>query len=226
MAKPKFKFGCPKTVIAVVRVSDAKQELSHEAQAQKIEQYCQSHGLTLTAVFIETVTSVAPLEERHGLQAAMAALRPLNAGILLFLNRTRISRDVVLSKMIERAALREGAVVTSTEGLNGDTPHEEMLRTIMDAVAQHERAELIKRTKAALQVKKARGEHLGNVPYGYQWRNGQTVPHPEEQEVIARVRALAQAGMSAPKISQALGPVNRRGNTFGKTQILKMLRQV
>src|SRR6185503_19500528 len=90
---PKFKFNDPRTAVALVRVSKEEQELSPEAQAFEAERYCQTHGITLAAVFIERITSVTPLEDRDGLQAALQALRPLNAGILLFLNRDRISRD-------------------------------------------------------------------------------------------------------------------------------------
>jgi len=220
----KFKFGDPQTVVAVVRVSDVRQELSPEAQAHAIEQYCQARGLTLAAVFIERVTSVTPLTERLGLQDALRALRDLNAGILMFLNRDRISRDVVITKLIEREAIKAGAAVTTVSGLNGTTPQDEMLKTIMDAVAQHEREQLIARTRAALAVKKRRGEYIGGLPYGYRWQGKALVPHPEEQQVIQEVRALRQAGMPLRTICKTLAHVSRRGTPFTKTQIVRMLQ--
>jgi DNA invertase Pin-like site-specific DNA recombinase len=220
---PKFKFNDPRTAVALVRVSKEEQELSPEAQAFEAERYCQTHGITLAAVFIERITSVTPLEDRDGLQAALQALRPLNAGILLFLNRDRISRDVVLTKLIEREAIKQGAIVTTTNGLNGDTPQDEMLKTIMDAVAQYEREYMIVKTKAALAAKRRRGEYIGAMKYGYKWHQGALVPNPDEQQVIQRVKALAAQGMSAPMISRTLGPINRRGRHLGKTQVLKLI---
>jgi DNA invertase Pin-like site-specific DNA recombinase len=220
---PKFKFNDARTAVALVRVSKEEQELSPEAQAFEAERYCQAHGITLAAVFIERITSVTPLEDRDGLQAALQALRPLNAGILLFLNRDRISRDVVLTKLIEREAIKQGAIVTTTNGLNGDTPQDEMLKTIMDAVAQYEREYMIVKTKAALAAKRRRGEYIGAMKYGYRWHQGALVPNPDEQAIIQRVKALAAQGMSAPMISRTLGPINRRGKHLGKTQVLKLI---
>jgi DNA invertase Pin-like site-specific DNA recombinase len=219
-----FQFGSPQTAVAIVRVSKEEQELSPEAQAGAMQRYCEANGITLAAVFIERVSSVTPLAERHGLQAALQALRPLNAGVLLFLSRDRISRDVVLTKTIEKDAVLHGAVVTTAMGLNGKTSQDEMLRTIMDAVAQNERARLIERTKEALQVKKARGEYVGAMKYGYKWDNGSLVPNPQEQQIIQRIKDLHSQGMSAPEISRTMGPVNRRGRPIGKTQVLKLIR--
>jgi len=224
MSKAKFKFGDPQTAVALVRVSKEEQELSPEAQAFTIEQYCATHGITLAAVFIERITSVAPLEERHGLQAALQALRPLNAGTLLFLKRDRIARDVVLTKTIEKAAIIQGALVTTANGLNGHTPQDRMLQTIMDAAAQYEREDLIQKTRDALAAKKRRGEYVGAMKYGYQWDNGSLVPNPQEQAIIARIKDLHSQGMSAPEISRTLGPVNRRGRPLGKTQVLRLIR--
>jgi CheY-like chemotaxis protein len=46
----------------------------------------------------------------------------------------------------------------------------------------------------------------------------------EPETLIAKVKDLHAQGMSARNISRALGPMNRRGRVFGKTQVLKMIR--
>src|SRR5690606_20526464 len=89
------------------------------------------------------------------------------AGLLLVTRRDRLARDVVKAAMIERLAARHGARVVSAAGEGeGDDPASSLMRRMIDAFAEYERAILKARTKAALAVKKARGERVGSIPYG------------------------------------------------------------
>jgi DNA invertase Pin-like site-specific DNA recombinase len=75
------------------------------------------------------------------------------------------------------------------------------------------------RTKAALVVKKERGESTGTPPYG--WRlgdDGRTlVPDETEQETVRRMRELRAAGWSYRRIrleGALLGLASRTGKAF------------
>jgi DNA invertase Pin-like site-specific DNA recombinase len=75
------------------------------------------------------------------------------------------------------------------------------MRTIIDAFAEYERLIIGARTKAALAVKKARGERTGTVRYGFTAdANGKLVPNAAEQAVLTQVRALRDAGLSHREI--------------------------
>jgi hypothetical protein len=53
------------------------------------------------------------------------------------------------------------------------------------------------RTKAALAAKKARGERVGSVPFGYTLtEGGKLAPEPVEQVVAGKVRELRASGLS------------------------------
>ena len=109
--------------------------------------------------------------------------------------------------MIERLAVREGAEVVATDGVgNGSSPEAGLLRGIVDVFAQYERALIRARTRAALAVKRARGERTGTVPYG--WRLTKDGTHLEpcqaEQEAIKAARALRGQGMTLEAIGRAL----------------------
>src|SRR5262245_16712054 len=95
--------------------------------------------------------------------------------------------------MAERIAQNAGAspVTVSSEG-NGDGPEAQLMRTILDAFAQYEKALIVLRTKAGLARKREKRERLGMVPYG-KWLAAdhvQLLDQPSEQAVIATVRAL------------------------------------
>lgn len=83
-------------------------------------------------------------------------------------------------------------------------------------------------TKAALAVKKGKGERVGAIPYGYQLADdGKTlVAHEGEQAVIAVIRALRAEGLSLRAIAAELAPrgfLPRSGGRWYATQIERVL---
>ena len=87
------------------------------------------------------------------------------------------------------------------------------------------------RPRAALAVKKARGERTGELPYGSRVAaDGVRVEADEaEQGVLAVVRELRAAGLSQNKIAAMLasrGLLSRAGRSFGQTQVSRMLARM
>ena len=73
-----------------------------------------------------------------------------------------LARDVVVSGMVERLVERVGGKVLSADGTgNGDGPEHALPRNIVAAFAEYERALIRARTRAALAVKRARSERVG-----------------------------------------------------------------
>ena len=71
-----------------------------------------------------------------------------------------LARDVVVSGMVDRLVERVGGKVLSADG-NGDGPEHALRRNIVAAFAEYERALIRARTRAALAVKRARSERVG-----------------------------------------------------------------
>lgn len=147
------------------------------------------------------------------------------AGVLMVAKRDRLARDVVLAAMAEQLVARPGARVVSADG---EGPAEALMRTMIDAFAQYERAPIRQRTKAALAVKKARGLRTGGVPYGMQLAaGGKTLELCEaERAVLAQVRAWRAAGLSLRAVvaeCERAGFLSRAAKPFIQTQIVRML---
>jgi DNA invertase Pin-like site-specific DNA recombinase len=105
------------------------------------------------------------------------------------------------------------------------------MRTIIDAFAQYERTLIAMRTKTAMAHKRAMGERVGAVPYGYQLAADGVhfVAAPDEQAVIDIVRRLRAGGLSYRAIAAELnqrGLTNRAGGRFMATQVVHMLKAV
>ena len=102
-------------------------------------------------------------------------------------------------------------------------------RGAVDLARAYQRVVLRARTRAALAEKRARGERIGGVPYGYRLAADRVHLEPDEREqaVLDRVRGLAQEGLSQRAIVSRLaagGVAGRTGAPLGQTQVARMLR--
>jgi hypothetical protein len=95
--------------------------------------------------------------------------------------------------------------VLAVDGVNNeDSPEAQLMRTLIDAFAQYERALIHSRIVQALGHKKAKGERVGGVPYEKQVADdGKTlVPSERDKKLVARIRLLHRGGMSVRQIAE------------------------
>lgn len=217
-----WKPGDATLAIGYLRVSKAEgQELGPEAQRAAIEAWATRNGVAVMSWYEEHLCGATAIEDRTALLSAIDALAEHGAGVMVVAKRDRLARDVVASAMIERLVVRNGARVVSAagEGTDADDPSSMLMRRMVDAFAEYERHIIIARTKAALAVKKSRGELVGSVPYGFALDadNIHLVPLESEQVVIRTAKSLRELGLSLRGIAQAiadLGHFSRTGKRF------------
>jgi DNA invertase Pin-like site-specific DNA recombinase len=211
-------------------VSTTDQANGVEAQAAALDAWAAREGVQLVACFVDRgVSGATPIEARAGLLGALAALRAHRAGVLVVAKRDRVARDVVVAAMAERAVAQAGARLVSADGTgNGDTPADAFMRTVVDGAAAYERGLIRARTTAALAAKRARGERVGSVPFGYRLADdGVRVERDErEQLVVTRARELRASGLSTRAIVARLaaeGATSRAGTALSQTQVCRVL---
>lgn len=206
--------------IGYLRVSTDKQAASGlglEAQHAAIAAAASRLNFTLAGTFTdEGLSGKLGLEDRPALFAAISALK--RGDVLIVAKRDRLGRDVVGVAMIERLIERKGARVLSAAGEgNGDDAASQLQRRILDCFSEYERLIIGQRTASALKAKRDRGERNGNLPYGFR-ADGQTlVAHAAEQQVLAVLRELQQAGLTLRGIALELnrqGFTTRRGSAW------------
>ena len=229
MSKRTMKQGDATLAVAYIRASKDEQRLSPEAQRAQIEAWALRTGVTVAAWHVDHVCSVTDIEGRDGLMAALADLRTHGAGILVVAKRDRIARDVVVAATIEREAAARGARIASAagEGTEGNDPSSQLMRGISDLFAQHERAMIRSRTRAALAAKSAKGERVGTVPYGSTLAADGThlEPNAAEQRTIEEARALRSQGLSLRAVAAELavrGHLSRAGTAFTPSAVNSM----
>lgn len=208
--------------LAYRRVSTRDQTqsgLGLDAQTEAITSTAARLGLVVEVTHDDLgVSGGLALEHRPALLAALEGLR--RGDTLIVAKRDRLGRSVLNVAMIERLVERKGARIVSAagEGCDDDAPTSRLMRQIIDAFSEYERAIIRSRTKAALAALKARGQRCGNLPFGFTaTEDGRLIPDPREQAIITRVRDLRAQGMSFRSVAAALnaeGHVTRKNTDF------------
>lgn len=218
-----------------MRVAVGDQGVSLSAQRAAIESWAARQGISIASWKAdEGVSGAAPIAERPGLVAAYGALREHGAGVLVAARRDRFACDVFVAGLVEQAALASGATLRTADGSESSLARESApgaqswTRGAVDLFVAYQRAINRARTREALAAKRARGERVGAVPYGY--RLAPDGLHLEadaaEQAVLVRVRELSSAGLSQREIVEDLaahGVVGRTGAPLQKTQVARIL---
>jgi len=224
----------PSKAIGYIRVSTDDQALSVAAQTEAMARWCEREGVQLVAVCDDLgVSGAAPMHKRPGLIRALADLDVHGAGVLLVAKRDRLARDVMTSAMVEASAQRIGARVVSTagEGTEGEVedPTGLLMRRLVDAFSEYERALIASRTRAALAVKRQRGELTGTAPIGSTVADdGQTLtPDGREARAVTLILDLRGEGLSIRDIAERLNRegVDARGARWHATTVARVLKR-
>ena len=227
------KAGDPGRVVAYVRVSTDSQQHSPDAQRERLERWCSEHERELVALHVdEAISGAAEIEARPGLMAALAELGAQRAGVLLVTDRSRIARDPVVARTVERLAEEQGARVVDLElgeGAVTEGPTGRMVKTILDAVHELERSMIARRTRNVLASRRAAGQRTNSTPsYGYSFDGDRVVENPTEQAVLKKLRTWRRRGLSIRRCRELLEEKNipARGKRWHTTTVARLVRRI
>jgi len=229
MAKATKQQGNTTKAAVYLRVSTSDQNLGPQAQLAAIKRYCEGKGIEIVSINEDHgVSGGASIDKCPALLAAIDSIKNSGAGLLIVAKRDRLARDVVKAAMIEQLVLRAGAMVVSAAGEGeGTDPAAALMRTLVDAFAAYEKALIGQRTKAALAVKRSKGEKLGGVtPIGYTNNEGQLVANEIELQIVQRCRQLRSSGLTLREIASQLNSegVTLRGKGFYEVKVHQLLK--
>jgi DNA invertase Pin-like site-specific DNA recombinase len=230
----KRRAGDPTLAVAYLRVSTEEQNNGPEAQRHSIEAWAARLGVTVVAWHEDRLSGGMPVEDRPGFLAALQDVQRASCGLFVAAKRDRLARDVMIAATAERLIGDAGCRVVTADGVAAeDTPEGRLMRQLLDAFAEYERALIRARTKAAMANKARRGEFTGGqAPYGHRVSRAteglRIVLHDEEQTVIRSIERLRRDGLGPAAIARRLNKaqVPCRGSAWHPMTVQRVLGRV
>src|SRR5262249_28067806 len=110
-------------------------------------------------------------------------------------------------------------------------PQRKLIRTIIAAINEYDRAMIVQRVQAGRRIKKANGGYAGGQPpFGYRGGDSskELVPDEREQAVLARMLQLHGDGVPTRAIADGLntaGLFNRKGGTWVSASVARLIKR-
>lgn len=194
--------------IFYIRVSTADQAnegVSLEAQQAKLNAWAELNDATVLGVYSDAGIS-GTKDDRPGLLAAMDAACKHKACLCVY-SLSRLSRSTTTTITLADQLNRAGAeLVSLSEKIDTTTAAGKMVFRMLSVLNEFERDLVSERTKTALSHKKAQGQRVGQIPFGYDLAsNGiDLIPNPAQLEAIDLINELRSAGLTYQAIADEL----------------------
>lgn len=190
-----------KKAFGYLRVSGESQIEGDGFPRQKaaIQKWAAANGVKIVRFFEERGVNGSMLE-RPALADMMVALMSNGVHTVVVEKLDRIARDQLVQETIIQSLLKQGFELVSAasgeENLCGNDPGRKLMRQIMGAIAEYDKAMIVLKLRAARErVSKRDGRCEGRKPYGT--RNG-------EQAVVNRINSMHAEGKNYEVISSTL----------------------
>ena len=168
-------------------------------QIQAIREYAKKSGIQIVRTFEERgVSGAKDLDHRPALSSLIEALHADGVKAVIVEKVDRLARDLLIQESIIADLKRNGFEVISVAepDLCSDDPSRVLMRQVLGAFAQYEKAMIVGKLRGARLRKKAkRGRCEGQHPFG---------SHPGEPEAIRVMQQLRKTGHSYLAIAGAL----------------------
>jgi len=209
---------------SAANVGDDKDSLKRQREA--VTAYAKAHRLQIVGEYYDPAVSGAdPIDQRPGFSEMLVHLHSNGAQTILVENASRFARDLAVQLTGHELLKRRGIElipVDAPDYFTDETPTAVMVRQILGAVSQFEKASLVEKLRKARERKKAA---TGKCEGRKSWAERQ----PElirEAKRLARRNPKTGRKRSLRQISaelERLGYVNTRGRRFEARQVSRLV---
>lgn len=196
-------------MVGYCRVSTDQQVnegLSLTVQEEKISGYAKLYDIELVEIVRDEGLSAGTLK-RPGLQRVLGMLSEDKVDGVIITNLDRLTRSVKdLGYLLEEYFSNGWILASVAEKIDTSTAAGRMTLNVLTSVAQWERERTGERTKDILASKKAKGECIGNIPYGKKLSDDgiHVEDNLNEQDIIYFVKTHRMHGKTFNEIKMDL----------------------
>jgi DNA invertase Pin-like site-specific DNA recombinase len=215
----------PIQAVSYLRVSSVGQVSGDgfPRQREAIHTYAERNGIQIVGEFRdEGVSGTVDHGEREGFKALLERIAGNCVRLVLIERPDRLARDLLVQETLLASLIRLGVRVVDSSGTDltdQSDPSRVLIRQVLGAVAQHDRACLVAKLRAARQRKRStEGRCEGRKPYGT--RVG-------EDRGMERIRQLKGQGCSLRVIAATLnaeGIPSRGGKAWSFGTVARLVR--
>jgi len=226
-------------LVAYLRVSTDKQ-VEHgyglDVQRAAIRAWAKAAGHKVVQWRVdEGICGANGLENREALPLALGDLQDGAAGGLVVFKLDRLARDLIIQEtLIAEVRKAGGEIFTTAAGEAGyladdpDDPSRKLIRQVLGAVNEYERAMIVLRMKAGRRIKAARGGYagFGSPAFGQRSIDKKLVADEAEQAAVTRILELRDEGLSLREIIARLdaeGIPAKRGGGWSPSTVSRVL---
>lgn len=201
-------------VVAYLRVSTSRQAADGyglDVQEAAVQMWARRNRVKIAYVIRDEGWTGADVD-RPGLAEALGHIEAKRATAVVVPRLDRLARSLILQEWIRAELLSAGAQLRSADPVEDrtlieqpDDPTANLVRQILGAVAEHERAMIRLRMNAGKAKKREAGGYVaGQPPYGYRADGHDLVPNLAEQRQVQRMKRWRRDGLSFRQIADRL----------------------
>jgi DNA invertase Pin-like site-specific DNA recombinase len=205
----------------------AKKGFSLDAQVEKLKSYCKARGWNAVKEYVDD--GYSGRDENRPRYIDMLNERE-QWDLILVLKMDRIHRNSInFATMMDRLNSWDKGFASVQESFDSTTAMGRFVMDIIQRIAQLESEQISERVKIGMTQKAKLGKgYLGfNIPYGYDYKNGELILNSEEAKIVKIIFQLYLSGKSIGKIVNHLneqGIQTKRGRSWSKQTISKILK--
>ena len=202
---------------SATNVGQDKDSLARQERA--VREYAKRNEIEIVGEYYDAAVSGAdPLDQREGFRLLLQRITSNGVRTILVETANRFARDLMVQEIGWRRLQDLGVELIAVDSPNAfidDTPTATLIRQILGAVAEFDKAMVVAKLRGARERKKAL---TGKCEGQKSWTE-------KDPQMVAVARGLRQTGKSLNQVRQELanrGYVSRTGKPFTRSVVSRM----